>query len=97
MSFKVNEGLLAHILFLLIGKKIDHPREAWRNGLLQLGRHQNAYGREGDHLGLGKILWADHIDISVEKAGSYKESFLLVIFFLVEVEDFLDTVGAIIR
>ena len=38
-----------------------------------------------------------HIDVSVEDSCGDKESFWLVLLLLVEVEDLLDSIGAVVR
>jgi hypothetical protein len=96
LRLQLDKGLLADILFLLAGQKIDHPGEGRRNGLLELSRHQNTDGGECDHLRLREILWTDHMDVPVQDASSNEECFLLVLLLHVKVEDLLDTVGAIV-
>lgn len=83
LGLQLYERLFAHILFLLVGKKIYHPGKAGRNRLLELCRHQNANGGEGDHLRLGEVLSPHQADVSVEDAGGYEQGLWLVLFLYV--------------
>jgi hypothetical protein len=96
LRLQLNQGLLADILFLLVGQKIDHPGEARRDGLLELCRHQNTNGGERHHLRLGEVLWAHHVYVPVKDASSNEQCLLLVLLLHVKVEDLLDSVGAIV-
>jgi hypothetical protein len=41
-------------------------------------------------------LGTDHVDVSVQDTSSDEQCFWFVLFLLMEVKDFLDTVGAVI-
>lgn len=41
-----------------------------------------------------EVLRTNHVDVSVKDTGCDEQGFFLVIFFLMEVEDFLDSIGA---
>lgn len=96
LGLKVYEGLFAHVLFFLIGKKIYHSGKTWGYWLFQFCGHQNADGRQRDHLGLGEVLGSDHVDISVQNSGGDEKSLLLVLFFMVEVKYLLDSIRPIV-
>lgn len=43
-----------------------------------------------------EVLHTYHIDVSVEDSSGYEEGLWLVVFLLVEVEDLLNTIGAVV-
>ena len=87
MSFEVNKLLLADKLLFVIGEKVDHSCEAWRDWLLEFRGQEDAYGRKAAHFRLGKVAHADGIDVLVEDHCGDEEALRLVAFLFVQVHD----------
>ena len=93
MGLNIYKLLLANKFLLFVCKQVDHPGETGRNWLLELCCHQYGYCCKVDNILFEKVLYTDSINIPIKDSCGNEKCFTFVIFFLMQVEYFLDTIG----
>jgi len=64
-GLQLNQTLLGNLLLLLCVQEVDHSCEAWRNGLLELGRHQDGNGGKSRGVLLQEVA-VENVDVSIK-------------------------------